>query len=84
MLSIDKITGSGEVAFDGGGRKPVVTAKLRLGQLDLNPYLPPEAETKGQAGGKPAAIESGALDLDVPSIRKLANWVGAPLQAVGY
>ena len=63
-LSIDKIKGTGEVTFDGGGRKPSVTAKLRLGQLDINAYLPPEAVAKGDASGKPAATatKAGAAD----------------------
>ncbi len=55
-LSVDRISGNGEVAFDGSGRKPSVTAKLALGMLDLNPYLPPEKSAAGNGGAaKPAA-----------------------------
>jgi AsmA protein len=68
-LSVDKISGSGEVAFDGGRSKPLVTANLSLGMLDLNPYLPPEATaaekgtTKPAAGGaKPAPAAAGWSD----------------------
>ena len=53
-LSLDAIAGSGNLSFDQRGRKPMVKASLKLGQLDLNPYLPPEkaapAKPKAQAG----------------------------------
>jgi AsmA protein len=53
-LSLDAIAGSGDLSFDQRGRKPMVTASLKLGQLDLNPYLPPEkaapAKPQSQAG----------------------------------
>ncbi len=76
-LSVDKISGSGEVAFDGGRAKPLVTAKLALGMLDLNPYLPPEAkkDDKGAAkpaggGGKPAAAAGWSDDpIDLSGLR---------------
>jgi AsmA protein len=59
-LSVDKISGNGEVAFDGGGKKPNVTAKLALGMLDLNPYLPPETAEAGKTGdAKPAPSGGG-------------------------
>jgi AsmA protein len=64
-LSVDKITGSGDVAFDGGGRKPAISAKLSLGQLDLNPYLPPEsAAPASPAGGsaQPATATAAPAD----------------------
>jgi AsmA protein len=63
-ISIDQIKGTGEVAFDGGGRKPSVTAKLRLGQLDLNPYLPPEATTEAAPGGQQTAVVAKAGPAD--------------------
>lgn len=54
-LSLDKISGTGDLSFDQRGRKPMIKAGLKLGELDLNPYLPPEqtapAKTqKGKAG----------------------------------
>jgi len=64
-LSVDQIKGTGEVAFDGGGRKPSITAKLQLGQLDLNPYLPPESQTPaGAPAGKPAPGAAKAAPAD--------------------
>lgn len=38
---------------------------------------------KGQASSKPRMKASGTLDLDVPSVRKLAAWTGQPLEAPG-
>ncbi|CAN0555114.1 unnamed protein product, partial [Laminaria digitata] len=38
---------------------------------------------KGNASSKPQMKASGTLDLDVPSVRKLAAWVGQPLDAPG-
>lgn len=55
-LAVDKIEGSGDFAFDGGGKVPAVSAVMKLGVLDLNPYLPPEGET----ASKPAASSQSA------------------------
>lgn len=74
-LSVDKISGSGEVAFDGGRSKPLVTAKLSLGMLDLNPYLPPEAKAADKAAAKPAA--GGAKPAAV------AGWSDDPIDLSG-
>jgi len=62
-LSVDKITGSGQFAFDGGGRKPKITGRLDLGMLDLNPYLPPEGAKSGDAKstGKSAPAKSARI-----------------------
>ncbi len=51
-LNLDKITGSGDLMIDQRRGKPLITASLKLGQLDLNPYLPPEkaAPAKAPAG----------------------------------
>lgn len=38
---------------------------------------------KGKASSKPQMKASGTIDLDVPSIRKLAAWAGQPLEAPG-
>jgi AsmA protein len=56
-LSIDDIKGTGAFAYDGRRRVPLVTAKLNLNTLDLNPYLPPEGAKAGASakGAKPAA-----------------------------
>lgn len=64
ILSIDKIEGTGEFAFDGSRRKPLVTGKLQLGQLDLNPYLPPEAAPAGKGTKQSAAPQAKAAPAD--------------------
>lgn len=38
---------------------------------------------KGTASSKPRMKASGTIDLDVPSVRKLAAWAGQPLDAPG-
>lgn len=38
---------------------------------------------KGKASSKPQMKASGTIDLDVPSVRKLAAWAGQPLDAPG-
>lgn len=38
---------------------------------------------KGNASSKPRMKASGTIDLDVPSVRKLAAWAGQPLDAPG-
>lgn len=38
---------------------------------------------KGKASSKPQMKASGTIDLDVPSVRKLAAWAGQPMDAPG-
>ncbi len=38
---------------------------------------------KGKASSKPQMKASGTIDLDVPSVRELAAWVGQPMTAPG-
>ena len=38
---------------------------------------------KGKASSKPHIKASGSIDLDVPSVRKLAAWAGQPMDAPG-
>jgi AsmA protein len=49
-LALDAIKGTGDFQFDGSGKKPYANARLAMGVVDVNPYLPPE-----KAGGAPAA-----------------------------
>ncbi|MDA1325934.1 MAG: AsmA family protein [Proteobacteria bacterium] len=77
-ISIDQIKGTGEVAFDGGGRKPSITAKLRLGQLDLNPYLPPETAPGAQPGAQPGGQQTAVAAKAGP-----AEWSDDPIDLSG-
>lgn len=75
-LAVDNIEGSGDFAFDGGGKVPAVDAVLKLGVLDLNPYLPPEE----QGAAKPAAPAqpSGSGGSAAP-----ADWSDDPIDMSG-
>ena len=53
-IKLDEIAGQGLFSVDASGAKPVIKAELTVDELNLNPYLPPEAE-----GGE-AASGSGA------------------------
>ncbi|MDH3239801.1 MAG: AsmA family protein [Alphaproteobacteria bacterium] len=59
-LSLDAISGSGDLSVDQRGSKPMIRAKLDLGTLDLNPYLPPEKA--GSQPAQPAAGKAGPGD----------------------
>ncbi len=72
-LAVDEIEGSGDFAYDGGGKIPAVSAVMKLGMLDLNPYLPPEEKTED----KPAAqTASGGSS-------KPADWSDDPIDMSG-
>lgn len=55
-ISLDEITGQGEVTADLNGAVPKVSGRLDLGTVDLNPYLPPSDES---AGAGSDAVETG-------------------------
>lgn len=74
-LAVDEIEGSGDFAFDGGGKVPAVSAILKLGMLDLNPYLPPEEK----GADKPAASASSSGG----GASKPADWSDDPIDMSG-
>ena len=51
-FSLDVIAGTGDLSFNQRRGRPLIKAVLKLGRLELNPYLPPEkaAQAKPQAG----------------------------------
>ncbi|MEH6404563.1 MAG: AsmA family protein [Sneathiella sp.] len=49
-LAFDKITGSGDIEANLGGKVPSIVGKLTLPTLDVNPYLP---EKTAKADAKP-------------------------------
>lgn len=73
QVRIDEIRGTGGVTIDTGGKVPAIGASLNVETLDLNPYLPPEAEKKpsapggsgggGSAGGAPADWSDEPIDM---------------------
>lgn len=66
-FGLDDIAGEGDLSFDGGGAKPFVKASLKLGKLDLNPYLPPESaadsEPASGAASGPSDWSDDPIDL---------------------
>lgn len=51
-LKLDEIAGEGQFSVDATGAKPMIRAELAVDQLNVNPYLPPEAdEPQAAAGG---------------------------------
>jgi len=56
VISLDAIKATGALNVDTGGAKPVLSGRLDVDKLDVNPYLRPE--TKG--GGSTAGNSSGA------------------------
>jgi len=61
-IAIDAIRGKGDFALNTAGAVPAVKAKLALGALDLNPYLPPPAEGQPAADG-PGKWSEDPIDL---------------------
>ncbi len=67
-IKLDEINGQGLFSVDASGAKPMIKAELTVDELNLNPYLPPEAEGGeattggGAAGGGAAGGDAGAGD----------------------
>jgi len=71
-LSLDAIKAKGSVSIDNAGARPVVTGKLDVDKLDLNPYLLRETAPTAQpamAGGPvsapSAAAQTGRSDMSI-------------------
>ena len=79
-LAVDKISGSGDFAFDGRGRVPNISAAMKLGVLDLNPYLPSENSPSGKASGA-APLSGGGSGTD--GAAKPADWSDDPIDLSG-
>ena len=69
-LSLDALKGTGDFKYDGTGKRPYVNARLAMGTLDVNPYLPPES-----AAGAPAAPAKPAA----PASAQSHEWSDAPI-----
>ncbi len=86
-LAVDKIKGSGDFSYDGGGRVPNVTGKLTLGVVDLNPYLPPEVkpDKKAAPNSSGASSSNNAGGKAAPSSGKAAasGWSDDPIDLSG-
>jgi AsmA protein len=80
-LSLDAIKAKGSVSIDTAGARPMVTGKLDVDKLDLDPYLSPETASTARlaAAGGPApspssVAQSGRSDVPIKvSPLKLAD-----------
>ncbi|GAB4224932.1 MAG: AsmA family protein [Kiloniellaceae bacterium] len=61
-LRLDEINGQGLFSVDASGAKPLVKAELTVDELNVNPYLPPEAEGGETASGTGDGTGGGAAD----------------------
>ena len=57
-LSLDKISGQGEVSADLAGSVPKVSGRLDLGMVDINPYMPAGEAAASQEGQPEAGNDS--------------------------
>jgi len=76
-IKFDKIDGKGALTIDMGGAKPNLTGELKLGRLDVTPYMPPPTEEPEGAGdgggdGKAAQTQWSDEEIDVSAL-KAAN-----------
>ncbi len=71
-LALDALKGTGDFKYDGTGKRPYVNARLAMGMLDVNPYLPPES---AGGTGAPAAPAKPAPAASAQS----HEWSDAPI-----
>ena len=77
-VSLDALKGTGDVRYDGTGKRPYVNARLALNTLDLNPYLPPESgSTPSGAPAAPAGAAKSAPAASSPAASR--QWSDAPI-----
>lgn len=57
-IRLDTIAAKGAVTAEIGGAKPYVEGRLDVGDLDINPYLPPEMRDAPPASTGPQATET--------------------------
>ena len=85
-VKLDEIAGTGSVSVDMAGGRPNVKAAVRLGAVDLNPYLPQEpADNRGGGGAAtagpartptPPAAKPG---VQVKGFTQRSGWSEAPI-----
>ncbi len=78
-IAFDKIRGEGDLTADMSGAKPNLTGNLKLGRLDVTPYMPPataeadapaDEEAKDGAEAQPAQWSDETIDV---SALKMVN-----------
>jgi AsmA protein len=78
VIALDAIKATGALTVDTGGAKPVLSGRLDVDKLDVNPYLPPETKSASSSGGASGSAPSGVAPA-TPSSAKSAGWSDAPI-----
>jgi AsmA protein len=83
VITLDAIKATGALNVDTGGAKPVLSGRLDVDKLDVNPYLPPENKgaststaSNSSVGG---ASAGGAPAAPAASSAKSSGWSDAPI-----
>jgi AsmA protein len=79
-LSLDKINGKGEITLETGGVRPALKGRLDVDRLDVNPYLPPEAQAKPAAPGGGTAAGGGAPAQPGTPAAAASGWSDQPIE----
>jgi AsmA protein len=66
-LALDAVRATGSAAIHTAGVRPVVTGKLAVGNLDLDPYLSPASVPTVQPPAAPAARPDASLSAPSPA-----------------
>ena len=77
-LSLDAIKGTGAIAIDTHGSRPVLSGRLDIDKLDVNPYLAPEGGGTAQHPAGNAAPTASGQQAAAPAA-KSSGWSDAPL-----
>lgn len=77
-VSLDNLQGTGSIGVDTGQKVPYIAASLNMAQLDLNPYLPPEA-----AGGAESYQWSNET-IDTSALRSVNADLNLKAQQIKY
>ncbi|MCC5980801.1 MAG: AsmA family protein [Oceanicaulis sp.] len=62
---LDEITATGGLEVDTGRERPLITGRIQIPMLDLNPYLPETQDGGAGAGGSPLSDE----EIDLSALR---------------
>src|SRR6185503_7960940 len=89
VISLDAIKATGALNVDTGGAKPVLSGRLDVDKLDVNPYLRPETKSGGSTAGNSSGAGSaggsgggGAAGGGAPPASpsaKSSGWSDAPI-----
>jgi AsmA protein len=82
VIALDAIKATGALSVDTGGAKPVLSGRLDVDKLDVNPYLAPESKGGSSTATSGGAASGGAAPGGAPApsaSAKSAGWSDAPI-----